>query len=39
MAEKKTVLIVDDQSDCRVIMETVVSDVGDFRILQTSAAR
>ena len=36
MAERKTVLIVDDQSDCRVIVETVVSDIGDFRILQAS---
>jgi putative two-component system response regulator len=36
MAEKKTVLIVDDQSDCRLIVETVISEIGDFRILQAS---
>ena len=36
MAGKKTVLIVDDQSDSRVIVETVVSEIGDFRILQAS---
>lgn len=33
MANKKTVLIVDDEADCRTIVETVVSEVGDFRIL------
>lgn len=36
MASKKTVLIVDDTPDCRVIVETVVSEVGDFRILQAT---
>jgi len=34
MTDKKTVLIVDDEADNRVIIETVVSEVGDFRILQ-----
>lgn len=33
MADKKTILIVDDEADCRTFVETVVSEVGDFRIL------
>lgn len=31
--ERKTVLIVDDQEDARVFVETVVSEVGDLNIL------
>ena len=34
--EQRTVLIVDDQEDARLFAETVVSEVGDFKIITAS---
>lgn len=36
MADRKTILIVDDEADARAFVETVISEMGDFNICSAS---